>query len=165
MKKEPFESLCMYGLSFEFPRSWRLIIESKQVSFDEGKINTLGTDILAGLLWEKVDKVEISLEDYDEMVLTNLQKKDKKFKLINKETTEVCGHQAFLEIMETRGRSGFIGLKKGIIEHVHLLFFCNVSKRFVTLYVTVVPELKREYSDVIDRIFSSVKCYHHEEGT
>ncbi|MGC1123248.1 MAG: hypothetical protein WBA22_19355 [Candidatus Methanofastidiosia archaeon] len=159
MQKELFDTLCLYGLSVEYPRSWKIIIESRQVTFQEGKVNALGNDILMGLLWEKVEKA-ITLEEYEERVLANLKKKDKKFKLIRKEVTEVSGHRAFMETMETRGRSGFIGLQKGAVEHNHCIFFCEAWKRFVTVYISLVPSLRTEYASVIDEIFDSVKCIH-----
>ncbi|MBU7022535.1 MAG: hypothetical protein HXS40_00080 [Theionarchaea archaeon] len=159
MQKELFDTLCWYGLSVEYPRSWKIIIESRQVTFQEGKVNALGNEILMGLLWERVEKA-ITLEDYEQRVLANLKKKDKKFKLIRKEATEVSGHRAFMETMETRGRSGFIGLQKGAVEHNHCIFFCEDWKRFVTVYISLVPSLKPEYASVMREIFDSVTCIH-----
>ncbi|MBU7014704.1 MAG: hypothetical protein HXS52_01030 [Theionarchaea archaeon] len=159
MQRELFDTLCLYGLSVGYPRSWKIIIDSRQVTFKEGKVNALGNDILMGVLWEKVEKA-ITLEEYEERVLTNLKKKDKKFKLIRKEVDEVSGHRAFKETMETRGRSGFIGLQKGAVEHNHCIFFCEYHRRFVTVYVSLVPSLRTEYQFVIDEIFDSITCIH-----
>ncbi|MBU6998392.1 MAG: hypothetical protein HXS41_11020 [Theionarchaea archaeon] len=159
MQRELFDILSLYGLSVEYPRSWKIIIESRQVTFQEGKVNALGNDILMGLLWEKVERA-ITLEEYEERVLTNLKKKDKKFKLTRKEVTEISGHRAFKETMETRGRSGFVGLKKGAVEHSHCMFFCDFHRRFVTVYVSLVPSLRAEHQPVIDEIFDSIRCIH-----
>lgn len=157
--KEKFDTFCLYGLCVEYPRNWRTIIDSKQLQFKEGKVNAIGDDILMGILWEKVKK-NITLEDYEEMVLANLKKKDKEFNLIRKETIEVSDHRAFKETIETRGRSGLIGLRKKPIEHIHVIFYCRESKRFITVYVTVLPKLKSEYAGIIKHIFDSVHCIH-----
>ena len=162
MNEEVLEKLCLYGLSLKYPRNWKIVIGSKQLSFESGKINIIGLDILMGIIWEK-SKKEISLEDYEKLVINNLKKKDKKgFKLIKKENREISGHQAFFEIMETRGRSGFIGMRKDVIEHIHCIFFCENYSRFVTVYVTLIPELKEEYNEIINKIFSSLECIHQK---
>lgn len=160
MDEEKFDTLRMYGLSVEYPRSWILMISKKQISFSEGRINLIGDDILTGLLWEARKHHTLDLQGYKRKVTENLEKKEKQFRLLKTVTTEVHDHPAYLETMETAGRAGFIGLQKKPVHHTHCIFFCPVSDRFITLYVSLLPKLKPEYEYIVNRLFSTLTCIH-----
>jgi len=160
MSEEIFDTLCLFGLTVEYPRSWIFMTSAKQNSFSNGKVNFIGEDILVGLLWEHRKHHTIDLQGYRDKVKKSLQKKEKHFRLLTTTSIEINGHPAFLETMETAGRSGPIGLRKAPVHHIHCIFFCPSSERFITLYTSLLPKLKGEYEYIVNRLFSSITCIH-----
>ena len=160
MSKEKFDTLCLFGLTVEYPRSWMFMTSAKQNTFSNGRVNMIGEDILVGLLWEHRKHHEIDLQGYRDKIKKSLEKKEKRFNLLSSKSIEINGHPAFLENMETAGRSGPIGLRKESVHHIHCIFFCPESERFITLYTSFLPKLRGEYEYIVNRLYSTITCIH-----
>jgi len=152
--KEFFEKLCLYSICIDFPRDWELIIKNRHINFNEGEVNLLGTDILIGIIWRKINDSSMTLEKYEEIILKNLRKKSKDLKIIKRDFIEICGHKGILERIEMK--SFGIIKKKRKIDHTHLLLRDN-DKRFIILYLSTLPELREKYSNIIQKMLSSIE--------
>jgi hypothetical protein len=160
MSEEKFDTLCLFGLTVEYPRSWIFIMGGKQNTFSKGRVNLIGEDILVGLLWEHRKHHEIDLQGYRDKINKSLEKKEKRFNLLSSNSIEINGHPAFFETMETAGRAGPIGLRKEPVLHIHCILFCPLSERFITLYTSFLPKLKEEYKHIVDHLYSTFTCIH-----